>query len=54
MRIGYYLVNSQNNQGRAQNDGYLPYEQSGQFTLLEEITGNMPAQYLHFLEKRLV
>jgi len=45
-------LNSQNNQGRAQNDGYLPYEQSGQFTLLEEITGNMPAQYLHFFREK--
>lgn len=41
-------INSQNIQGTPQNEGYLPHELSDQFTLSEQISGNTPAQYLHF------
>src|SRR5690606_70979 len=38
----------QNKQGKLLNDGYLTFEQSDEFALLEQINGNTPAQYIHF------
>lgn len=45
-------LNSQNKQGKQQNDGYLIYEQSDEFALLERINGNTPAQYVHFTREK--
>jgi len=45
-------LNSQNEQGKPKNNGYLTYEQSDEFALLERVNGNTPAQYVHFTREK--
>lgn len=45
-------LDSQNDQGKPQNQGYLPQEKSDNYYLLDRITGNTPAHYLHFLREK--